>query len=74
MPIWTHILHKIKEDGKMLLLCLYVDDLFLIGNDETIVVEFKSFMKKEFEMTNLGLMHYFICIEVKQSSKRIFIT
>ena len=35
--------------------------------------EFKATMMKEFEMTDLGLMKYFLGIEVKQSEKRIFI-
>eukprot|EP00253_Pinus_taeda_P023923 PITA_23923 len=35
--------------------------------------EFKAAMMKEFEMTDLGLMKYFLGIEVKQSEKGIFI-
>jgi hypothetical protein len=35
---------------------------------------FKSTMKKEFKMTNLGLMRYFLHIEVNQNEKCIFIS
>eukprot|EP00253_Pinus_taeda_P024985 PITA_24985 len=35
--------------------------------------EFKEAMMKEFEMTGLGLMNYFLGIEVEQSEKGIFI-
>ena len=42
---------------------LYVDDLFLIG-EEKIITECKKKLVVEFEMKDLGLMHYFIGLEV----------
>ncbi|XP_038889278.1 uncharacterized mitochondrial protein AtMg00810-like [Benincasa hispida] len=53
--------------------CLYVDDLIYTGNDSIMFEEFKQFMMAEFEMTDLGMMHYFLGIEVIQSVVRIFI-
>ena len=41
-----------------LILVLYVDDLFLIG-DERLIGDCKSNLAMEFEMKDLGLMHYF---------------
>ena len=35
--------------------------------------DFRAVMKKEFEMTNLGLMKYFLVLEVTQTDKGIFI-
>ena len=35
--------------------------------------DFRTIMKREFEMTNLGLMKYFLCLEVTQNDKGIFI-
>lgn len=35
--------------------------------------EFKSSMKKEFEMTDMGCMRYFLGVEVTQTSHGIFI-
>ncbi|VVA37954.1 PREDICTED: Retrovirus-related Pol poly from transposon, partial [Prunus dulcis] len=35
--------------------------------------DFKKSMMEEFEMTDLGKMHYFLRIEVKQSGNGIFI-
>jgi hypothetical protein len=49
----------------------YVDDLIYTGNLS--IDMFKSAMKKEFEMTYLGLMNYFLGIEVTQNDKGIFI-
>ena len=57
-----------------MLVCLYVDDLIYTENDDTLLQEFKDSMKAEFEMTDLGMMRYFLGIEVMQSTTGIFIT
>jgi hypothetical protein len=62
---------KVNHKGKLLIVCLYVDDLIFTGNLS--VEEFKTAMKTEFEMTDLGMMKYFLCIEVNQSKDGIFI-
>ena len=41
----------------------YMYDLFLIGNEKQIV-ECKKNLAEEFEMKDLGLMHYFLGLEV----------
>jgi hypothetical protein len=49
-----------------------VDDLIFTGDFG--IEEFKTVMKAEFEMTDLGLMRYFLGIEVHQSKTGIFIS
>ena len=61
---------KINEQGQILIVCLYVDDLNFTSNLS--IDMFKTTMKREFEMTNLGLMKYFLGIEVTQNDKGIF--
>jgi hypothetical protein len=46
-----------------LILVLYVDDLFLTGL-ERLIVECKRALASEFEMKDLGMMHYFLGLEV----------
>ena len=46
-----------------LILVLYVDDLFLTG-DEKLIGDYKSNLVVKFEMKYLGLMHYFLGLEV----------
>ena len=58
----------------MLVVCLYVDDLIYMGNDSSMFIEFKNSMMKEFDMIDLGMVHYFLGIEVMQSSDGIFIS
>jgi hypothetical protein len=67
----SNLYFKIMENEPVILL-LYVDDLFLTG-EEKIIVECKQRLVAEFEMKYLGLMHYFLGLEVWQSPKRIFL-
>ena len=46
-----------------LILVLYVDDLFLT-EDERLIDDYKSNLAVEFEMKDLGLIHYFLGLEV----------
>ena len=48
------------------LFLFYVDDLLVIGNNQELINEFKSEMFKQFEMTDLGLLTYFLGLEVRQ--------
>jgi hypothetical protein len=59
------------QHGKILILCLYVDDMIYTGNLE--LTSFKHAMQLEFEMTNIGIMKYFWGIVVDQSTKGIFV-
>jgi hypothetical protein len=54
-------------------LILHVDDLFLTG-DENLIVGCKRELSLEFEMKDLGLMHYFLGLEVWQRSDEIFLS
>ena len=45
------------------MLMLYVDDLFLIGKEELIKVAIRR-LAFEFEMKDLGMVHYFLDMEV----------
>ena len=53
---------KIMYDEPVILL-LYVDDLFLTGNEKHIAY-CKKKLAEEFKMKYLGLMHYFLGMEV----------
>ena len=45
---------------------VYVDDLIFTGNEEAMFKKFKSSMKQEFDMSDLGKMKYFLGVEVVQ--------
>jgi hypothetical protein len=62
---------KVMNDEPVILL-LYVDDLFLTG-EEKFITECKKKLIAEFEMKDLGLVHYFLGLEVWQSPEKIFL-
>ena len=68
-----HAIYVKKEHGSILIVALYVDDLIFMSNNDGLKLEFKEVMKKEFEMTDLGLMRYFLGLEVRQMENGIFV-
>ena len=61
---------NVNEKGNMLIVCMYVDDLIFTGNFG--IKDFRTFMESEFEMFDLGLMKFFLGVEVQQSESGIF--
>ena len=58
-------LYQIVVEGEILIIVLYVDDLILTG-DEKLIHSCKVDLTKEFEMKDLGLLHYFLRLEIWQ--------
>ena len=54
--ISEHGVYVKSDGGDVIILCLYVDDLLVTGNNENKVAEFKKRMMNTFEMTDLGEM------------------
>ena len=67
----SNLYYKVENDGIIILL-LYVDDLFLTGK-EKLINECKKKLATEFEMKDLGTMHYFLGLEVWQILDEIFL-
>ena len=65
----TLYVKKINND--VLIISLYVDDLIVTGSNIQQVEEFKQKMMQVFEMTDLGLMSFFLGMEIKQSKEEI---
>eukprot|EP00253_Pinus_taeda_P022758 PITA_22758 len=63
-----------EKDGKILIVVLYVDDVIFTGNDDYLIQNFKAVIKEEFEMTDMGLLRYFLGIEVDQNENGIFMS
>ena len=54
---------KDQDREEKIIVCLYVDDMLLTGSKPEAIVEFKSQMHSEFEMSDLGRLNYFLGIE-----------
>ena len=57
--------------GVLLILLLYVDDLFITGGEQFIEA-CKKDLASVFEMTDLRLMHYYLDMEVCQEDGHVF--
>jgi hypothetical protein len=56
-----------------LIIVLYVDDLILTG-DEQLIHSCKEDLAREFEMKDMGLMHYFLGLEVWKGDGELFVS
>ncbi|WVZ25754.1 hypothetical protein V8G54_004298 [Vigna mungo] len=67
--IVEHNLYVKQDEGDhILVVCLYVDDLFVTGSSIKEIEELKSLMKTEFEMTAMGKLNYFLGMEFFETS------
>ena len=65
-------LYFIMVGDDPLVLLLYVDDLFITGRERPIATCKKDLAAK-YEMTDIGLMHYYLGMEVWQDPGHIFL-
>ena len=56
-----------------MVMLMYVDDLIIAGSHQKRISHTQELLQREFEMTNLGLMHFYLGIEVWQEPNNILI-
>jgi hypothetical protein len=66
-----HAVYRRSNKNSFLLVGVYVDDLIISGPNVRDIDIFKSEMKKKFCMSDLGLLSYYLGIEVKQGTDGI---
>lgn len=64
---------KTNGEEKVLLICIYIDDIVYMGSSTALIEELKNHMKEAFEMSNLGQLNYFLRLEVMQSFDGVFV-
>lgn len=64
---------KVEKDHAIFIV-LYIDDLMITGNETKMIQILRDDLNRTFEMTNLGLLHYFLGFEVWQQLGSIFIS
>ena len=67
------LLYVKHKGNELLIVSLYADDLLVTRGNVNLVEEFKREMKQVFEMIDLGLMAYFLGMEIKQAKDEVFI-
>ena len=66
-------LYKRNKKGAALLVGVYVDDLVITRRNVADIEAFKVQMKSLFSMSDLGLLSYYLGIEVKQTPQGIYL-
>eukprot|EP00253_Pinus_taeda_P004275 PITA_04275 len=67
----NNIVYTKKVGKSLIILVLYVDDLIFTGSDHNLINHVKSSLKKQFEMIDLGHLHYFLGLQVSHSKEGI---
>lgn len=65
---YEHVVYLRREGGEVLIVGVYVDDLLVTETSLVNIQKFKQQMAEEFEMSDLGLLSYYLGIEVCQES------
>ena len=62
------------ENDKLLILIVYVDDIIFGSNEEAMSQSFALVMQKEFEMSLLGELTYFLGLQIQQKEGGTFLS
>ncbi|CAM8945952.1 unnamed protein product [Rhodiola kirilowii] len=68
-----HSLFTLAKGDDFIILLVYVDDIVLTGTSASLIQAIKAYIHSEFRIKDLGLLKYFLGIEVARSSDGIFI-
>jgi Reverse transcriptase (RNA-dependent DNA polymerase) len=66
-----HAVYRREQGEASILVGVYVDDLLITGTCEVEIAKFKGEMMEKFKMSDLGLLTYYLGIEVKQALNEI---
>jgi len=62
----------VENSGVML--CLYVDDILVFGNDKLLINDIKKFLKNSFDVKDLGPIDVILVIKIIRNSDSIALT
>jgi Reverse transcriptase (RNA-dependent DNA polymerase)/Integrase core domain len=69
-----HAVYKRGQGVTCIIVGIYVDDLIITGANEMEIENFKDQMKRTFRMSDLGLLSYYLGIEVKQLKNMVLLS
>ena len=71
---FDHRIYILHVQGDTLIVVVYVDDLVITSNNPNLILGLKGQLSNFFEMTNLGILHFFLGLQVFPLSDRLFIS
>lgn len=67
-------LFYLERHGIVLNILVYVDDLIIAGNDSAAIVHFKACLSTCFHKKNLGVLKYFLGLEISRRPDGLFLS
>ncbi|GJY90524.1 zinc finger, CCHC-type containing protein [Tanacetum coccineum] len=68
------IYSKFNDSDKVVIICLYVDDMLIFGTDQNQVDKTKKFLSSRFSMKDMGEADVILGIKIKREKRGIVIT
>ena len=59
----------VASEGEILLIAVYVDDILLAGKDDERIAAVKQTFSQEFQVKDMGELHYFLGLKVVQDQE-----
>ena len=69
----TNVFLSKKKNGYVIL-CLYVDDMVIVGNDDDMIKSTKNMLKSKFEMKDIGLANVILGIKISKASNGLILS
>ena len=69
-----HTVFYRHQSSRITILAVYVDDIVITGDDVEEIMKLKGRLGRAFEVKDLGLLRYFLGIEIARSSKGIILS
>jgi hypothetical protein len=66
-------LFLLKHGDDILVVQVYVDGIVFGGSSHSLVAKFAEDMSKEFEMSMMGELQFFLELQIKQANKGTFV-
>ena len=60
----NYSLFVLQRPGVHIVVLVYVDDLIILGDNHEAIIEFKAYLHNCFHIKNLGILKYFLGVEV----------
>src|SRR5207244_10531241 len=73
MSSFYKTLFLLKHDSNNLIVQIYVDDIIFGGSSHALVAKFADTMSREFEMSMMGELTFFLGRQIKQSKEGTFV-
>jgi hypothetical protein len=68
-----HTLSLLRQGKEILIVQIYVDDIVFAGSSNSLVARFADDMSREFEMSMMSELQFFLSLQIKQSKERTFV-